>query len=87
MRLVRSPLTEEIINRITVLLFVICPISIMIWILRLTADFIKVILIVLLQILGAMGIGEIRENVIFKFMEASLLAANCCFFMVIMPKH
>lgn len=46
-----------------------------------------VIMTVLLQILGAMGIRQIRENVIFTFTEARLLAANCWRFMVIMPKR
>ena len=88
MRLVQSPLTEEIINQVKVVLLVLGLIPMLIWILRLTAELIKVIIMTgLLQILGAMGIREIRENVIFTFTEARLLAADCCGFMVIMPKR
>ena len=87
MRLVQSPLTEEIINQvIKVVLLVLGLIPMLIWILRLTAELIKV-MIILLQILDAMGIREIRENVIFTFTEARLLAADCCVFMVILPKR
>ena len=49
----------------------------MIWILRLTAELIKMVIITgLLQILGAMWV-VLAEIVIFIFMEARLLAANC----------
>ena len=62
-------------------------ISMIIWILRLTAELIKMIIITgLLQILGAMWV-VMAEIVILKFMEARLLAANCCGFMVRVPKR
>ena len=87
LRVVPSPLTEENINQIKVRLLLLRLISMIIWILRLTAELIKMIIITgLLQILGAMWV-VMAEIVILKFMEARLLAANCCGFMVRVPKR
>lgn len=77
LRAVPSPLTDENINQIKVRLLLLLIISMMIWILRLTAELIKMVIITgLLQILGAMWV-VLAEIVIFIFMEARLLAANC----------